>query len=145
MSFLTKMWKNRSVEYPNRFTIKAVDEENGIYDITRLEGKVSEEGDALDAENFNNQEDRIGEAFDEVYRKADENYSDLVKTMDDMDRVLNDRISETNSSGINRIQNEEMDRRKADGDIENQLADTRNELMKEIVSLENRVAKLEKK
>ena len=145
MSFLTKMWKNRSVEYPNRFTIKVVDEENGIYDITRLEGKVSEEGDALDAENFNDQEERIGEAFDEVYRNADENYSDLVKTMDDMYRVLNDRISETNSSGINRIQNEEMDRRKADGNIENQLADTRNELMKEIASLENRVAKLEKK
>lgn len=145
MSFLTKMWKNRSVEYPNRFTIKVVDEENGIYDITRLEGKVSEEGDALDAENFNDQEERIGEAFDEVYRKADKNYSDLVKTMDDMDRVLNDRISETNSYSINRIQNEEMDRRKADGNIENQLADTRNELMKEIASLENRVAKLEKK
>lgn len=141
MSFLTKMWKNRSVEYPNRFTIKVVDEENGIYDITRLEGKVSEEGDALDAENFNDQEERIGEAINSVESELDERVSMLHKECGQISEMAISLSKDLQDE----IASERNERLKSDARNYNDLIARIQRIDRDLDELENRVRRLENK
>lgn len=62
MAFEEKTWLNRISEYPNRRTIsgKTV---NDTITVTRAEGVVSQEGDAFNAENMNDLENRIAQTF----------------------------------------------------------------------------------
>lgn len=65
MAFLKKIWKDRRSEYPNRRKLTATGSD-GEYDVSRSEGLVIEEGDKLDAENLNDFESRVAEAFADV-------------------------------------------------------------------------------
>lgn len=63
MAFVQKNWKNREVEYPGRRKLAPTGTEN-VVDVTREEGLVLEEGDALDAASFNGLEQRVGAGFE---------------------------------------------------------------------------------
>ena len=59
MAFVKKTWQARISEYPNRRTIT---DENGVVKLVtvgRSEGTVSQEGDAFNASNMNDLEQRI--------------------------------------------------------------------------------------
>ena len=62
--FTAKEWKNRLVEFAGRRSLKNVStNETTVYDVTRNEGQVSQEGDAFSATTMNNLEQRISEGF----------------------------------------------------------------------------------
>ena len=65
MAFVKRTWKDRISEYPNRRTIN---DGNVTKQVTvgRDEGTVTEEGDAFDATNMNDLEDRIEDAYGDV-------------------------------------------------------------------------------
>jgi hypothetical protein len=62
MDYQKKEWKNRETEYPNRRVLTPTGTEN-TFDVARDEGLVLEPGEAFSAENMNDLENRIGEAF----------------------------------------------------------------------------------
>lgn len=67
MSFVTKVWKDRLVEYAGRRKLRNVATgETAIYDVERNEGTVSQAGDAFNAANMNNLEQRIKNEFDAI-------------------------------------------------------------------------------
>ena len=65
MAFVKKTWQNRISEYPNRRTINDGYTTKQVT-VGRDEGIVSEEGDAFNAENMNDLEDRIDDAINSV-------------------------------------------------------------------------------
>ena len=58
-----KTWKNRETEFPGRRRMTAVDGQEDVFDVSREEGLILEEGDAFDADTMNNMEQRVGEGF----------------------------------------------------------------------------------
>ena len=64
MSFSTKTWKDTIAEYPNRRVLTdATSGETQIVTVTRSVGTVSQEGDAWNAKNMNDLEDRIASSL----------------------------------------------------------------------------------
>lgn len=62
--FTAKEWKNRLVEFAGRRSLKNVStNETTVYDVTRNEGQVSQEGDSFSATTMNDLEQRISEGF----------------------------------------------------------------------------------
>ena len=49
----SKTWKNRETEFPGRRRMTAVDGQEDVFDVTREEGLILEEGDAFDADTMN--------------------------------------------------------------------------------------------
>lgn len=66
MGFTKKTWKNRIAEYINRRLITMEDGSTNLVTVARDEGTISQEGDAFNAVNMNDLEDRIEAGFDEV-------------------------------------------------------------------------------
>ena len=67
MAFVTKTWKDRLVEYAGRRKLKNVATgEEILMDVSRSEGTVNQVGDAFNATNMNNLEQRIKTEFDNV-------------------------------------------------------------------------------
>lgn len=67
MAFVTRIWKDRQVEKPDRWKFINDDEtETKYYTISRAEGTVDVIGDTIDAENMNDMEQRIADAFASV-------------------------------------------------------------------------------
>lgn len=65
--FTAKEWKNRLVEFAGRRSLKNVStNETTVYDVTRNEGQVSQEGDSFSATTMNDLEQRISDAFAEA-------------------------------------------------------------------------------
>lgn len=65
--FTAKEWKNRLVEFAGRRSLKNVStSETTVYDVTRNEGQVSQEGDSFSATTMNDLEQRISDAFAEA-------------------------------------------------------------------------------
>lgn len=66
MSYQKKTWENRLTEYAGRrrLTNIATNEEI-VVDVERDEGTISSEGDAFSAQNMNDMEERIDNAFSE--------------------------------------------------------------------------------
>ena len=64
MAFTKKTWTDRQAEYPGRRKLTATSTAD-VYDVTREEGLVVEEGDALNAANLNNLETRIEAGLNE--------------------------------------------------------------------------------
>lgn len=60
--FEKKEWEDRQVQYPSRRKLTPTGQEN-IYDVDRAEGEVTAPGNAFDAQNMNNLEDRVYDAF----------------------------------------------------------------------------------
>ena len=68
MAFVTKTWKDRLVEFAGRRKLKNVStNEEILYDVSRSEGTVMQAGDAFNAANMNNLEQRIKNEFDTVH------------------------------------------------------------------------------
>ena len=66
MEFTKKIWKNRIAEYINRRLLTMEDGSTNLVTVARDEGTISQEGDAFNAANMNDLEDRIEAGFDEV-------------------------------------------------------------------------------
>lgn len=66
MNFEKKTWKNRISEYPMRRELTFLsDSSTEMVSIARSEGTISEPGDAFNAENMNDLEDRIEQVIQE--------------------------------------------------------------------------------
>ena len=63
-AFTTKLWKDWSVQFPNRKTLTLVS--GTTYDVARAEGTEFVEGDLISATNLNALEGRIEDGFDAV-------------------------------------------------------------------------------
>lgn len=59
----SKTWKNRETEFPGRRRMTAVDGQEDVFDVTREEGLILEEGDAFDADTMNALEERVKSGF----------------------------------------------------------------------------------
>lgn len=66
MGFTKKTWKNRIAEYINRRLITMEDGSTNLVTVARDEGTISQEGDAFNAANMNDLEDRIEAGFTEI-------------------------------------------------------------------------------
>ncbi len=71
MAFTKKTWMDRNVEHPSRRKLTPVSGEENVYDVTRSEGGVITPGDAFNAENMNDLEARISEAYTDVKTYVD--------------------------------------------------------------------------
>ena len=72
MGFTKKTWKNRIAEYINRRLITMEDGSTNLVTVARDEGTISQEGDAFNAANMNDLEDRIEAGFEEVSQSLTE-------------------------------------------------------------------------
>lgn len=79
MAFVKKTWKNRIAEYINRRLITKEDGSTELVTVARDEGTISQEGDAFNAANMNDLEDRIEAEFNEVTQSLN-NLNDSKKT-----------------------------------------------------------------
>lgn len=76
--FTAKEWKNRLVEFAGRRSLKNVStNETTVYDVTRNEGQVSQEGDSFSATTMNDLEQRISEGFSAAEEANSQLSSDL--------------------------------------------------------------------
>lgn len=66
MGFTKKTWKNRIAEYINRRRLTMEDGSTNLVTVARDEGTISHEGDAFNAANMNDLEDRIEAGFADV-------------------------------------------------------------------------------
>nr|DAZ59186.1 MAG TPA: hypothetical protein [Caudoviricetes sp.] len=66
MAFVKKTWKNRIAEYINRRLLTNEDGSTNLVTVARDEGTISQEGDAFNAANMNDLEDRIESEFNEI-------------------------------------------------------------------------------
>lgn len=66
MGFTKKTWKNRIAEYINRRLLTNEDGSTSLVTVARDEGTISQEGDAFNAANMNDLEDRIESEFNEI-------------------------------------------------------------------------------
>ena len=66
MGFTKKKWKNRIAEYINRRLLTMEDGSTNLVTVARDEGTISQEGDAFNAANMNDLEDRIEAGFEEI-------------------------------------------------------------------------------
>ena len=65
MAFEQKEWTDRQVQYPGRRKLIQTNIEN-VYDVERSEGTISEPGNAFDAKNMNDLEERIKAGFESI-------------------------------------------------------------------------------
>lgn len=79
MGFTKKTWKNRIAEYINRRLLTMEDGSTNLVTVARDEGTISQEGDAFNAANMNDLEDRIEAEFNEVTQSLT-NLNDSKKT-----------------------------------------------------------------
>ena len=63
MAYSKKTWADRVSEYPNRRLLTPISGETNTYDAARAEGTIMKEGDALNAANLNDLEQRIADEF----------------------------------------------------------------------------------
>lgn len=66
--FKAKTWTNRVTEFPTRRILTKEDGSSEIVTVARAEGSVSAEGDAFNAENMNDLEERIGTAINGLFK-----------------------------------------------------------------------------
>ena len=70
MAFAKKTWKKRLSENPTRRQLTYTDGTTAIVDVARLEGAISQEGDAFSDTNMNDLEQRVANAFDECFQSV---------------------------------------------------------------------------
>lgn len=79
MAFTKKTWMDRYVEHPSRRKLTPVSGEENVYDVTRSEGSVITPGDAFNAENMNDLEARISEAYTDLKTYVDNTIGNAIK------------------------------------------------------------------
>lgn len=84
MAYTKKTWVDRNVQYPGRRKLSAVSGQTNVYDIVRSEGTITAAGDAFNAENMNDLEDRVKGGLDNCYSKDELifTYDSSTKTLD---------------------------------------------------------------
>lgn len=65
MAYSKKTWVNRVSQFPTRRRLINVEGEEDVFDISREEGNITTAGDSFSAENMNDLEERISDAFDD--------------------------------------------------------------------------------
>lgn len=75
MAFVKKTWKNRIAEYINRRLLTNEDGSTNLVTVARDEGTISQEGDAFNAANMNDLEDRIAAEFDEINQSLTQQFT----------------------------------------------------------------------
>ena len=66
MSFISKLWKDRVSDYPNKRKLTKEDGTSETVTVERAEGDIVVAGDAFNAENMNDLETRIQNGFNAV-------------------------------------------------------------------------------
>lgn len=79
MAYTKKTWMDRNVEHPSRRKLTPVSGEENVYDVTRSEGGVITPGDAFNAENMNDLETRISEAYADLEVYVDNAIGNAIK------------------------------------------------------------------
>ena len=79
MAYTKKTWMDRYVEHPSRRKLTPVSGEENVYDVTRSEGSVITPGDAFNAENMNDLEARISEAYTDLKTYVDNAIGTAIK------------------------------------------------------------------
>lgn len=79
MAYTKKTWMDRNVEHPSRRKLTPVSGEENVYDVTRSEGGVITPGDAFNAENMNDLEARISEAYTDLKVYVDNEIGNAIK------------------------------------------------------------------
>ena len=104
MAFTKKEWTDRVAEYINRRVLNKTDGTQEVVTVERSEGDVSVEGDAFNAANMNDLEDRIEAAFSGIELTAEKvEYDDTSTslgstTVQDAIEKLDSRLDETDTS-----------------------------------------------
>lgn len=84
MGFTKKTWKNRIAEYINRRLLTMEDGSTNLVTVARDEGTISQEGDAFNAANMNDLEDRIEAGFADVSQSLNELKNINIKSTTDI-------------------------------------------------------------
>lgn len=82
MGFTKKTWKNRIAEYINRRLLTNEDGSTNLVTVARDEGTISQEGDAFNAANMNDLEDRIEAGFEEINQSLTKLNEEIVRYTD---------------------------------------------------------------
>lgn len=83
MSFISKLWKDRVSDYPNKRKLTKEDGTSETVTVERAEGDIVVAGDAFNAENMNDLETRIQNGFNAVEQaQAELNEKILAETVD---------------------------------------------------------------
>lgn len=84
MSFISKLWKDRVSDYPNKRKLTKEDGTSETVTVERAEGDIVVAGDAFNAENMNDLETRIQNGFNAVEQaqaELNENMQNRFKIM----------------------------------------------------------------
>lgn len=77
MSFISKLWKDRVSDYPNKRKLTKEDGTSETVTVERAEGDIVVAGDAFNAENMNDLETRIQNGFNAVEQAQAELNEDM--------------------------------------------------------------------
>ncbi len=101
MAFQKKTWADRIAEFITRRTLTYEDNTTAVVTVERNEGEVSQTGDAFSAENMNDLENRINDAFTEI----NTNLSDSITALSAADvksaTLSGNTLYLKNSNGVN--------------------------------------------
>ena len=78
MAFQKKIWKDRISEFPTRRMLTKSDGSTELVDVSRAEGKVSQDGDPFKSDSMNDLEDRIDDEFSAINKSFSEICSEIV-------------------------------------------------------------------
>lgn len=87
MAFKKKTWKDRITEFPTRRTLNKSDGSSEIVTVARAEGTVSQEGDAFNAANMNDLENRIDQANNDLSKLINSGLSNFGRVTKILDHV----------------------------------------------------------
>lgn len=90
MSFISKLWKDRVSDYPNKRKLTKEDGTSETVTVERAEGDIVVAGDAFNAENMNDLETRIQNGFNAVEQaQAELNENNAIETLSYTSNVSN--------------------------------------------------------
>ena len=108
--FTAKEWKNRLVEFAGRRSLKNVTtNETTVYDVTRSEGRVSQEGDAFSAATMNDLEQRISEGFSAAEEANNQLNSEIASVKQSFQDGCNTLVSKCTELGVTPVSNSPTD------------------------------------
>lgn len=90
MWFTKRLWKDRQTEFPNRRTVTYEDGSAALVRLTRTEGEISEEGDAFNAQNMNDLEERIANADNQITETIRNMLQNSSNANDSFKKAIND-------------------------------------------------------